>query len=167
MYLQKHFQKLKEQYPGRKLLVVSNTAGASSWDKGFKIAEEVYRQTGVHVLSHSVKKPGCGNEIMEYFKQHPETGVTSPAHIAVVGDRLTTDMFLANKMGGFGFWIRDGVVPMKEKSFVSDRSYKDLGYHLTHCSSHVSSALLLRFSFAAAQRLLNQSVHSRSLEMYA
>lgn len=56
---------------------------------------------------------------MEYFKQHPETGVTSPAHIAVVGDRLTTDMFLANKMGGFGFWIRDGVVPMREKSFVS------------------------------------------------
>lgn len=56
---------------------------------------------------------------MDYFKQYPETGVTSPAQIAVVGDRLTTDMFLANKMGAFGFWIKDGVIPLKEKSFVS------------------------------------------------
>jgi phosphatidylglycerophosphatase GEP4 len=110
---------LKQQYPGRRLLVVSNTAGATSWDKNLRIAEEVYRQTGIHVLAHSHKKPGCGDEIMEYFKQHPETGVTSPAHVAVVGDRLTTDMFLANKMGSFGFWIKDGVVPMEEKNLVS------------------------------------------------
>lgn len=56
---------------------------------------------------------------MEYFKQHPETGVTHPSQIAVVGDRLTTDMMLANMMGGWGFWIRDGVIPLKKKSFVS------------------------------------------------
>lgn len=77
--------------------------------------------TGVHVLPHSVKKPGCGDEIMEYFKKHPETGVTDPTHIAIVGDRLTTDMMLANMMGGWGFWVRDGVVPMREKSVVSDQ----------------------------------------------
>lgn len=56
---------------------------------------------------------------MAYFQRHPETGVTDPTQVAVVGDRLTTDMMLANMIGGWGFWIRDGIVPMREKSFVS------------------------------------------------
>lgn len=56
---------------------------------------------------------------MDYFRKHPETGVTHPSQIAVVGDRLTTDMMLANMMGGWGFWVKDGVVPLKKKSIVS------------------------------------------------
>lgn len=100
-------------------MVVSNTAGALSWDKNLKLAAEVEKNTGVTVLPHSAKKPGCGDEIMEYFKKHPETGVTDPAHIAVVGDRLTTDMMLANMMGGWGFWIKQGVIPYEKKSVVS------------------------------------------------
>jgi phosphatidylglycerophosphatase GEP4 len=98
---------------------VSNTAGAASWDKGSKLSDELHRTTGVHVLPHSVKKPGCGPEIMEYFRKHPETGVTDPSQIAVVGDRLSTDMMLANMMGGWGFWVKDGVVPLQQKSVVS------------------------------------------------
>ncbi|CEJ80811.1 Putative HAD-like superfamily protein [[Torrubiella] hemipterigena] len=115
----KHFERLRAAYPGRKLLVVSNTSGATTWDKDLKQAAEVEKSTGVHVLPHSVKKPGCGPEIMAYFKQHPETEVIDPSQIAVVGDRLTTDMMLANLMGAYGFWIRDGVVPMSQKSIVS------------------------------------------------
>ncbi|KAK5993591.1 Genetic interactor of prohibitins 4 [Cladobotryum mycophilum] len=114
-----HFEKLKEAYPGRRLLVVSNTAGATTWDKDLKQAAEVEKSTGVFVLPHSVKKPGCGSEIMAYFKQHPEIGVTDPAQIAVVGDRLMTDMMLANMMGAWGFWIKDGVVPLQQKSIFS------------------------------------------------
>lgn len=98
---------------------MSNTAGASSWDPKLTQAAEVESTTGVTVLGHSVKKPGCGAEIMEYFRQHPETGVTDPSQIAVVGDRLTTDMMLANMMGGWGFWIKDGVIPLRHKSIVS------------------------------------------------
>uniref|UniRef100_A0A0B7K7W6 Phosphatidylglycerophosphatase GEP4, mitochondrial n=1 Tax=Bionectria ochroleuca TaxID=29856 RepID=A0A0B7K7W6_BIOOC len=113
------FEALQSAYPGRRLLIVSNTAGAQSWDPKLKLAVEVEKNTGVSVLSHSVKKPGCGREIMEYFEQHPETGVTHPSQIAVVGDRLTTDMMLANMMGGWGFWIRDGVIPLKKKSFTA------------------------------------------------
>lgn len=71
------------------------------------------------MLSHSTKKPGCGNEIMEYFKNYPETGVTRPEQIAVVGDRLTTDVMMANFMGGYGVWVRDGVIPPEENSLVS------------------------------------------------
>lgn len=110
---------MKKAYPGRKLLIVSNTAGAASWDPKLRLSAEVEDTTGVTVLPHSVKKPGCGHEIMDYFKKHPETGVTHPSQIAVVGDRLTTDMMLANMMGGWGFWIKDGVIPLKRKSIVS------------------------------------------------
>ncbi|CCE28494.1 uncharacterized protein CPUR_02181 [Claviceps purpurea 20.1] len=116
---QKHFDDLKRAYPGRKLLVVSNTSGATTWDRDLKQAALVEKSTGIHVLSHSVKKPGCGAQIMAYFEEHPESGVTDPSHVAVVGDRLTTDMMLANMMGGWGFWIKDGVVPMRQKSIFS------------------------------------------------
>lgn len=73
----------------------------------------------MNVLSHQTKKPGCGPEIMEYFRQHPETGVTNPSQIAVVGDRLSTDIMLANMMGSYGVWVKDGVVPLQQKSIVS------------------------------------------------
>ncbi len=56
---------------------------------------------------------------MAYFRAHPVTGVTAPSQIAVVGDRLTTDMMLANMMGGWGVRVRYGVVPLPEKSMVS------------------------------------------------
>ncbi|KAI5461434.1 mitochondrial PGP phosphatase [Mariannaea sp. PMI_226] len=113
------FAELRAAYPGRQLLVVSNTAGATSWDKNLKLAAEVEENTKVPVLAHSIKKPGCGDEIMDYFRKHPETGVTHPSQIAFVGDRLTTDMMLANMMGGWGFWVRDGVIPLEKKSIFS------------------------------------------------
>ncbi|KAH6611268.1 hypothetical protein Trco_001288 [Trichoderma cornu-damae] len=113
---EQHFEKLKQTYPGRKLLVVSNTAGSTSWDTNLKQAAEVEKSTGVFVLAHATKKPGCGAEIMAYFSKYPETGVTDPSHVAIVGDRLTTDVMLANMMGAWGFWIRDGVVPLSQKS---------------------------------------------------
>ncbi|KAK3325570.1 mitochondrial PGP phosphatase [Apodospora peruviana] len=113
------FEALRAKYPGRRLLIVSNTAGARSYDKDGKLASQVEAAAGVTVLSHGVKKPGCGHEIMAYFRDHPETGVTSPAQIAVVGDRLATDMMLANMMGSWGVWVRNGVVPLHQKSIFS------------------------------------------------
>ncbi|KAK1766203.1 Phosphatidylglycerophosphatase GEP4, mitochondrial [Phialemonium atrogriseum] len=113
------FEALRAAYPGRRLVVVSNTAGALSYDSHRKLASEVEKSTGVAVLSHRIKKPGCGDEIMSYFRQHPETGVTSPHQIAIIGDRLSTDMMLANMMGSWGIWVKDGVVPLPEKSIFS------------------------------------------------
>lgn len=109
---------MRAAYPGRRLLIVSNTAGALSYDTKRELASALEKATGVSVLSHQTKKPGCGPEIMEYFRMHPETGVTSPSQIAVVGDRLSTDMMLANMMGSYGVWVRDGVVPLQRKSIV-------------------------------------------------
>ncbi len=74
--------------------------------------------TGVTVLSHRSKKPGCGDEIMDYFRSHPEAGVTSPHQIAIVGDRLSTDMMLANMMGSWGLWVKNGIIPLRNKSIV-------------------------------------------------
>jgi len=65
--------------------------------------------TQVAVLRHSTKKPGCHGEIMEYFYKHKDSGVTSPSQVAIVGDRLMTDMMMANLMGSYGVWVRDGV----------------------------------------------------------
>lgn len=68
------------------------------------------------MLRHSTKKPGCKEDVMAYFAQHPEAGVTRPEQIAVVGDRLSTDVMMANLMGGYGIWVRDGV---QGRGFVS------------------------------------------------
>lgn len=53
---------------------------------------------------------------MAYFRAHPDSGVTRPDQIAIVGDRLSTDIMMANMMGGYGLWIRDGV---QGRGFVS------------------------------------------------
>jgi phosphatidylglycerophosphatase GEP4 len=74
--------------------------------------------TGIKVLRHSTKKPGCKEEVMAYFKAHPDAGVTRPDQIAVVGDRLSTDIMMANMMGSYGVWVRDGVTG---RGFVSSR----------------------------------------------
>jgi phosphatidylglycerophosphatase GEP4 len=88
-------------------------------DSSGKLASEVESSTGVLVLLHSTKKPGCGPEIMEYFRKHPETGVTRPEQVAVVGDRITTDVMMANLMGGYAVWVKDGVVSPEKSSIVS------------------------------------------------
>ncbi|KAF2723610.1 HAD-superfamily phosphatase [Polychaeton citri CBS 116435] len=103
------FDKLREVYPESRLLIVSNSSGTSS-DRAHVDAELLERNTGITVLRHSTKKPGCHEEIMEYFRSKPETGITSPSQVAIVGDRLFTDMMMANLMGSYGFWIKDGVV---------------------------------------------------------
>ncbi|KAL7625243.1 hypothetical protein AAE478_004458 [Parahypoxylon ruwenzoriense] len=113
------FRQLQKEYPGRRLLIVSNTAGATSYDRDERLARELESATGVPVLAHRVKKPGCGDEIMAHFKAYPEVGVTHPSQIAIIGDRLMTDIMLANMMGSWGLWVKDGVKPLNEKSIFS------------------------------------------------
>ena len=108
---------------------MSNTAGALSYDSKLQLSSELEKATGVKVLSHQTKKPGCGPEIMEYFRSHPETGVSKPSQVAIVGDRLFTDMMLANSMGSYGLWIKDGVVPLRQKSIVRPFPGIDLAVH--------------------------------------
>ncbi|KAL4803689.1 mitochondrial PGP phosphatase [Aspergillus unguis] len=53
------------------------------------------------------KKPFCGKEVLEWLR---ERGVVQRAdEIAVVGDRLGTDVLMAKEMGAWSVWCRDGV----------------------------------------------------------
>lgn len=126
---QEHFSLLRHHYPGSRLLIVSNTAGSvsssSPTDPALSLAKVVSTNTGVTVLTHSVKKPSCGKEIMDFFRNtDAKEGLRDirPDQIAVVGDRLLTDMCLANEMGSWGVWVKDGVVDLKSKSVVSPDS---------------------------------------------
>lgn len=100
------WQRLREQFPGAQLLIVSNSAGTND-DIGHVQAKLLEERTGVTVLRHSTKKPGCHGEIMDYFLG--KKLVNGPHEVAIVGDRLFTDMLMANMMGSYGIWVRDGV----------------------------------------------------------
>ena len=59
---------------------------------------------------------------MAYLQSQPDSGVTSPSQVAIVGDRLFTDIMMANVMGSHGFWIKEGAV--EEKGLVRCRTDK-------------------------------------------
>jgi predicted HAD superfamily phosphohydrolase YqeG len=47
---------------------------------------------------------------MQHFRDNTDSGVTKPSQVAIVGDRLLTDVMMANMMGSYGVWTRDGVM---------------------------------------------------------
>ena len=102
------FALLRAEFPSARLLIVSNSAGTASDDPGGREAALLERETGVRVLRHATKKPGCGAEILRVLRE--EAGVRCPSQVVVVGDRLLTDVMMGNLMGARGMWVRDGVV---------------------------------------------------------
>lgn len=88
---------------------MSNSAGTKD-DLDGKEARLLEAATGVKVFKHSTKKPGCGMEVFNYLRMTPELGVKHPSQVAVVGDRLFTDIMMANMIGAWAIWIKDGVV---------------------------------------------------------
>lgn len=90
------------------VLIVSNTAGSSSSAAHEEEARALEQELGIPVLRQKEgrKKPLCGAEVLAFFK---DRGVTDdPAEIAVVGDRLATDVLLAREMGSWSVWTRQG-----------------------------------------------------------
>ncbi|EGW30362.1 uncharacterized protein SPAPADRAFT_63212 [Spathaspora passalidarum NRRL Y-27907] len=98
------WKELLSHYNKEHVLIVSNSAGTND-DIDHVQAEKLERDTGVTVLRHATKKPGCFGEIQTYFA----TLGVEPHEIAVVGDRLFTDMLMANMMGSYGVWVSEGV----------------------------------------------------------
>ena len=90
------------------MLIVSNTAGSSSAAAHEEEAQLLERELGIPVLRQKEgrKKPFCSAEVLAFFR---DKGVTEdPTEIAVVGDRLATDMLLAREMGSWSVWCRQG-----------------------------------------------------------
>lgn len=111
------FDEIRKAYPGSRLLIVSNTAGTKD-DKTGEGKVTLERNTGVEVMKHDTKKPGCRDEVFKYFREAQDVEITRPDQIAVVGDRLLTDVMMANLMGSRGVWVKDGVT--EKKTIVSD-----------------------------------------------
>lgn len=110
-YLAK-LEKIKEspEFKGNpnSILIVSNTAGSTPSEPHEAEAAELERELSIPVLRQHPgrKKPFCGPDVLAFFK---EKGVTSnPAEIAIVGDRLATDILLAREMGAWSVWTKDG-----------------------------------------------------------
>lgn len=64
-------------------------------------ADEVENALGVPVLRHAIKKPGGGAALLERF-QH----VAKPREMAMVGDRLFTDILFGNLNGTYTILTR-------------------------------------------------------------
>ncbi|KAG8877542.1 hypothetical protein FRB98_006662 [Tulasnella sp. 332] len=123
----------KEVFGRENVLLVSNSAGTRN-DAGLIAAESVSVHLGVPILAHTTKKPGCIEPIMRYFASQralasPLPSATTHAaslfprrrtpteKIIVVGDRLFTDVLMANRMGApvlsiwtTGLWVKEAML---------------------------------------------------------
>ncbi|KAI9666831.1 MAG: hypothetical protein M1829_005634 [Trizodia sp. TS-e1964] len=97
---------LRALTPPPELLIVSNSAGSAADAPAFKQAAALEESTGIRVLRHGGKKPGCAAAVMAALG----SGVRRE-QVLVVGDRLGTDVLMANLMGARAVWVREGVVP--------------------------------------------------------
>ena len=90
-------------------MIVSNSSGTND-DIDSREAKLLELSTGVQVFRHSTKKPGCGSDVLQYFTESSKNRVISASQIAVIGDRLFTDVMMANMMGAWSIWVKDGIV---------------------------------------------------------
>ena len=91
------------------MLIVSNSAGTKDdfLGEGASVLEHA---TGVPVFRHSTKKPGCGPLAVSQLMRTSLNGLEKPSQIAVIGDRLFTDVMMANMIGAWSIWIKNGVI---------------------------------------------------------
>ncbi|CAG8046501.1 unnamed protein product [Penicillium salamii] len=99
------------------ILIVSNRAGShSTFDNEVRDLEAQLAHLHIPVFRlppGTEKKPFCGEEVVAWFK---ERGVVQSSHeIAVVGDRLGTDVLMAGMMGSWSVWCKEGVFDVGEE----------------------------------------------------
>ncbi|KAJ6497545.1 mitochondrial PGP phosphatase-domain-containing protein [Mycena sanguinolenta] len=95
--LQDAWDECRQTFGEGNVLIVSNSAGSNS-DTGGIQAESVKRSLQVPVLFHSTSKPGysCIKAIQRYFSSLRDP--IRPEQLIVVGDRIFTDVVLANRL---------------------------------------------------------------------
>jgi phosphatidylglycerophosphatase GEP4 len=106
------------------ILIVSNSAGSRPESARYEAEAQQLEKT-LAPLKISVfrvprgggttyRKPLCDKEVLTWFQ---ERGVVQRAdEIAVVGDRLATDVLLAARMGAWSVWCKDGVTSQTDSN---------------------------------------------------
>ncbi|KAJ5584266.1 HAD-superfamily phosphatase subfamily IIIA [Penicillium hispanicum] len=93
------------------ILIVSNRAGSHpAFDAEIRALEAQLAHLQIPVFrlpDGASKKPFCGDEVVRWFREREV--VQSPHEIAVVGDRLGTDVIMAGMMGSWSVWCKEGV----------------------------------------------------------
>lgn len=114
------------------ILIVSNTAGSrpesTRYEAEAQHIEKTLAPLGISVFrvprgGTTHRKPFCDKEVLAWFQ---ERGVVQRAdEIAVVGDRLATDVILAARMGAWSVWCKDGVNGQTDSSHNDGRNNID------------------------------------------
>ena len=73
------------------MALISNSAGTPDDPQG-GAAKKLEAVLGVPLIRHRHKKPACAREIIRHFG-------LEPARVVLVGDRLATDIAMANRWG--------------------------------------------------------------------
>lgn len=86
---------------GDRVCIISNSAGSKD-DIGYKQAMAIEKSSGVKVLRSNFKKPSLehAKDLSNYFS-------LEPGRIAIVGDRLLTDVVYANRIGAYSIYCRN------------------------------------------------------------
>jgi phosphatidylglycerophosphatase GEP4 len=98
------------------ILIVSNRAGSHpSFEKEVHELESQLAHLQIPVFrlpAGTEKKPFCGEEVLKWFREREV--VKGPDEIAVVGDRLGTDVLMAGLMGSWSVWCKEGAFEVGE-----------------------------------------------------
>lgn len=119
---------LLKHYSMDNVVIVSNSIGSSddttTFD-GAKVFQQNYKQDyetffaenkadsliafkDLNILEHNDKKPGCHTQIANYFIKDKKL-CDSVSEIAIIGDRLFTDVLMGNIMRAFPVYLQTGV----------------------------------------------------------
>lgn len=99
------FEVCKRVFGIQNVAILSNSAGGPD-DIRFGEAVIIEREFGVSVIRHGWwKKPLCGNAIQKHFNDLKFQEIRME-QIAVIGDRLATDVYMANWHGMLAVYVR-------------------------------------------------------------
>ncbi|EEB08542.2 hypothetical protein SJAG_03700 [Schizosaccharomyces japonicus yFS275] len=110
---------LKAQYGDRNVVVFSNSIGSQLEDKTGIDAREFERRNKIPVIRHTQQKPGGYREALTTLLE--QTDARHPKELAIIGDRLLTDIKFANNMGAWGIWLSHGITRKYQWGNMFDR----------------------------------------------
>ena len=93
------------------MAIISNSAGCRNFDPDFKKAELAEAALGIAFIRHARKKPDVIDDILAHF------GTKNNREIAVIGDRVATDVLLGNMHGCVTILV-EPLDPTKDNAIV-------------------------------------------------